>query len=111
MKGLLFLFCVLTTCCAFIEDSIYVVDYRTKGACQTRILLPSYPAQEGGCMDGEQTWVHHYRVFTSRADALEWINQEFGKQPEYFVSLRKCGEPEKLRMTTKQEIKDYVFIE
>lgn len=105
MKGLLFLlFCVLA---AANEDNLYVVVFRTKGECRQRIMLPTYPAQYGGCADLEQTWVHHYKVFTSRADALAWINQEFSKSPEYFVSLRKCDAPEKVKMSTK---KDYVFI-
>lgn len=111
MKGFLFLFCVFTLCYATNEDDLYVVVHRTKGECRLRIILPTYPSQDGGCADSEQTWVHHYKVFTSRVEALAWINQEFGERPEYFVSLRQCGAAEKLKMSAKQEIKDYVFIE
>jgi hypothetical protein len=44
-----------------------------------------------------KTKEYHTNLFEKRQDALAWINKEFAKNPEGFVSLRPVGTPENIQ--------------
>lgn len=50
-------------------------------------------------------WRSDIRFFQTRDVALEWINLQFAKERDRFVSLRRCGKPERLVEESKEHHK------